>query len=242
MLAPYSNAPSLSGDLLWDPEKYKHFVAELDRHGIQIFTHAIGDRAIRLSLDAYEDAAKQNGTGNARHRIEHVEDASAADIPRFGRLGVIASMQPLHAYPDEDALKAWAPSVGEERVQRAWAWSSIQDAGGVLAFGSDWPIVTLNPWSGVQNAVTRQTTEGDPKNGWIPAQRIRLADAIRGYTLNAAFAGRREKTEGSIEPGKLADLIVLSQNIFKIDPLKLRATKVLLTMVNGHVVYQSDRF
>jgi predicted amidohydrolase YtcJ len=242
MLAPYSNDPSLSGQLLWDPDKYKAFVAELDRRGIQIFTHAIGDRAIRLALDAYENAATKNGTKDARHRIEHIEDASAADIPRFGPLGVIASMQPLHAYPDDDTLKSWLPAVGTERGSRGWAWHSIQRSGGVLAFGSDWPVVTLSPWPGLQNAVTRETTEGEPKGGWIPAERISLTDAIKGYTLNAAFAGHREKTEGSLEPGKLADLIVVSQNVFQVDPHEIGKTKVTLTIVGGRVVYKSDGF
>ena len=242
MLAPYSDDPSLSGQLFWDVEKYQKGVAELDRRGIQVFTHAIGDRAIRTALDAYENAAQVNGTKDVRHRIEHIEDVSADDIPRFGKLGVIASMQPLHAYPDDDTLKAWAPNVGPERAQRAWAWHSIQAGGGVLAFGSDWPVVTLSPWEGLQNAVTRQTTEGEPKGGWIPLERISLADAIKGYTLNAAFAGHREKTEGSIEPGKLADVIVVSQNIFKVAPLEIGKTKVLLTIVGGRVVYSSNDF
>jgi predicted amidohydrolase YtcJ len=242
MLAPYSDDPSLSGGLLWEPDKYKGFVAQLDQRGIQIFTHAIGDRAIRLALDAYENAAKTNGTKDARHRIEHIEAVSAADIPRFGQLAVIASMQPLHAYPDDDTLKSWLPNAGPERGQRAWAWHSIEAAGGVLGFGSDWPVVTLSPWAGLQNAVTRQTIEGEPKGGWIPSERISLADAIKGYTLNAAFAGHREKTEGSLEAGKLADLIVVSQDLFKVDPLKIRETKVLLTMVGGRVVYKSTNF
>lgn len=242
MLAPYSNAPSTSGELLWESEKYRRFVVELDRLGIQIFTHAIGDRAIRVALDSYENAAKANGTKDARHRIEHIEDPSATDIPRFGKLGVIASMQPLHAYPDEDAFKSWVPSVGPERAQRAWAWHSIQAAGGVLGFGSDWPIVTLSPWPGLQNAVTRETTEGLPKGGWIPSERISLEDAIRGYTINAAFAGHREKTEGSLEPGKLADLIIVSQDLFKVEPRKIGQTKVLLTMVGGRVVYKAQEF
>jgi len=237
MLQPYSDDPHLSGSLLWDPEKYKRFVAQLDAEGIQVFTHAIGDRAIRLALDAYEDAAKSNGTHDLRHRVEHIEDPSATDIPRFGKLGVIASMQPLHAYPDDDTLKSWAPNVGPERAQRGWPFQSIQKAVGVLAFGSDWPIVTLSPWPGLQNAVTRQTTEGKPEGGWIPTERITLEDAIRGYTLNAAFAGHREKTEGSLEPGKVADLIVVSQDLFKIEPSKIGETKVLLTMVGGRVVY-----
>ena len=237
MLAPYSNAPDLSGSLLWDPDKYKNFVAELDRRGIQIFTHAIGDHAIRLALDAYGAAATKNGTKDARHRIEHIEDPSAADIPRFGQLGVIASMQPLHSYPDDDTLKSWLPAVGPERASRAWPWRSIQDAGGVLVFGSDWPVVTLSPWPGLQNAVTRQTTDGKPEAGWIPSERISLADAIKGYTLNAAFAGHREKTEGSLEPGKFADLIIVSQNIFETDPHHLIDTKVVMIMVGGRVVY-----
>jgi predicted amidohydrolase YtcJ len=110
----------------------------------------------------------------------------------------------------------------------------------VLAFGSDWPIVTLNPWTGVQNAVTRQTTGGNPPGGWLPKERISLDDAIRGYTLGAAFAGHRERTEGSLEPGKLADLIVLDQDLFKIAPTEIAKTEVLLTMVGGRVVYQSS--
>jgi hypothetical protein len=241
MLEPYSNEPSLSGSLLWDPEKYKAFVTELDRRGIQIFTHAIGDRAIRLALNAYQSAAIKNGTKNARHRVEHIEDPSAADIPRFGQLGVIASMQPLHAYPDDDLFKSWLPAVGPERGSRGWPWHSIQAAGGVLAFGSDWPIVTISPWLGLQNAVTRETTDGEPKGGWIPSERITLEDAVKGYTLNAAFAGHREKTEGSLEPGKLADLIIVSQNIFEGDPHRLVDTKVELTMVGGRVVYGEQK-
>ncbi|PYV83356.1 MAG: amidohydrolase [Acidobacteria bacterium] len=242
MLAPYADDPSLSGSLLWDPESYKRFVAELDRRHIQICTHAIGDRAIRLALDAYENSGKVNGTKDARHRIEHIEDASAADIPRFGSLGVIASMQPLHAKPDDDTLNVWAPRVGQERVQRAWAWHSIQSGGGIVAFGSDWPVVTLSPWPGIQNAVTRQTLEGKPAGGWIPSERISLADAIKGYTLNAAYSGHREKDEGSLEAGKLADFIVVSQDLFKIEPSKIGVTQVLLTMVGGQVAYQSEKF
>jgi hypothetical protein len=242
MLAPYSDDPSTSGSLLWDPKQYKQYVAELDRRHVQVCSHAIGDRAIRLALDAYENAATVNGTKDARHRIEHIEDVSATDIPRFGRLGVIASMQPLHAYPDDDTLNVWAPRVGPERAQRAWAWHSIQAAGGVLAFGSDWPIVTLSPWPGIQNAVTRQTTEGKPAGGWLPSERVSLADAIKGYTLNAAFAGHREKEEGSLETGKLADFIVISQDLFHAPPSKIVETKVLLTVVGGRVAYKSDRF
>jgi predicted amidohydrolase YtcJ len=242
MLAPYTDDPSQSGHLLWDPENYKQAVAELDAHDIQISSHAIGDRAIRLALDAYENAQKVNHTTDRRHRIEHIEDAAASDLPRFGRLGVIASFQPLHAYPNDDTLKVWAGNVGPERAQRGWPWRTVQNGGGVLAFGSDWPIVTQNPWPGVQNALTRQTTEGEPAGGWLPKERISLADAIRAYTLGAAFAGHRERTEGSLEPGKLADLIVLSQDLFLIEPTEIGKTEVLLTMVGGKIVYQSPNW
>src|SRR5438874_8069412 len=242
MLAPYSDDPSQTGKLFWDPAKYTQAVAELDRRGLQIFTHAIGDKAVRLALDAYQNAAETNHTDDARPRIEHIETISAQDIPRFGKQGVIASFQPLHAYPDDDTLKIWARNVGPERAQRAWVWRSIESTGGLLAFGSDWPVVTLNPWPGVQNALTRQTTEGDPRDGFVPKERISLEDAIKAYTLGAALAGRREKTEGSIEPGKLADLIVLSQDLFKIPPTEIGKTEVLLTMVGGKVVYSSPRW
>ena len=242
MLAPYSDDPSQSGQLLWDPVNYTKAVTELDRRGLQIFTHAIGDRGIRMALDAYEAAQKTNHTTDARHRIEHIEDVSTADIPRFGQLGVIASFQPLHAYPNEDTLDIWSRNVGPERTQRAWAWHSIESSGGRLAFGSDWPVVTQNPWPGVQNAVTRQTTEGNPPGGFVPKERISLEDAIKAYTLGAAYAGHWEKTEGSLEPGKVADLIVISQDIFRIEPTEIGKTEVLLTIVSGKVVYQSSKW
>ena len=238
MLAPYSDDPGKSGALFWDPAKYKQAIAELDRRGFQIFTHAIGDRAVRLALDAYQEAEEANHTSDARPRIEHIETIAAADIPRFGSLGVIASFQPLHAYPDDDTLKIWARNIGADRASRGWVWHSIETTGGRLAFGSDWPVVTLSPWPGVQTALTRQTEEGNPPGGWIPRERISLENTIKGYTLGAAIAGRREKTEGSLEPGKLADLIVLSQNLFEVPPERTDKTEVVMTMVGGRVVYE----
>src|SRR6202011_2343600 len=216
MLPPYSDDPEQAGKMFWEPAKYQQAVTELDRRGMQIFTHAIGDKSVRLALDAYQQASETNHTSDARPRIEHIETISAQDIPRFGKQGVIASFQPLHAYPNENVLNVWARNAGPERTQRAWVWHSIESTGGVLAFGSDWPVVTLNPWPGVQNALTRKTAEGDPPNGFVPQERISLEDAIRAYTLGAAFAGHREKIEGSIEPGKLADLIILARDLFKI--------------------------
>jgi predicted amidohydrolase YtcJ len=242
MLAPYTDDPTQSGKLFWDPDKYKATIANLDARGLQIFTHAIGDKAVRLALDAYQNAAAVNHTKDARPRIEHIETIAAADIDRFGKLGVVASMQPLHSYPDDDTLGIWSRNVGPERASRAWVWRSIQAKGGALAFGSDWPVVTLNPWPGVQTALTRQTSEGNPPGGFIPQQRLSLEDTIRGYTLGAAFAGRREKGEGSLEPGKLADFILLDRDLFKIEPSEIGKTEVLITVVGGKVVYQSPNW
>jgi predicted amidohydrolase YtcJ len=238
VLGSYADDTTQSGKPFWDSDKYNRAVAELDRRGFQIFTHAIGDRAVRMVLDAYERAQNANGNRDDRPRIEHIETVSPQDVPRFGRLGVIASMQPLHAYPNpENAI--WIRNAGPEREKLAFAWHSIEAGGGRLAFGSDWNVVTLNPWKGVQTALTRQTEEGYPAGGWVPSQRVTLEEAIRAYTLGAAFAGRREKTEGSLDPGKAADLIMLSQNLFEVDPHAVGRTTVLLTMVDGKTVYEA---
>lgn len=240
MLEPYSDDSSLKGKPFWEPANYDAAVADLDKRGLQLFTHAIGDYGVRMGLDAYENAEQQNHKRDRRPRIEHIETVTAADIPRFGKLGVIASMQPLHSYPDSDTLDVWARNAGPDRASRAWAWKSIADGGGHLAFGSDWPVVTLNPWEGIQTAVTRQTSEGTPVAGFVPKQRLTVEQAVDGYTVGAAFAGRREKTEGSLEVGKLADLIIVSQNIFDVNPHKIGATKVITTILGGRVVYQAD--
>jgi hypothetical protein len=240
MLTPYADDPAIKGKMFWDPAQYQATVTELDKRGYQIFTHAIGDGAVRLALDSYENMNRVNGASDSRPRIEHIETITAQDIPRFGKLGVIPSMQPLHAYPDADTTVVWLRNAGPEREPRAFAWHSIAQSGGKLAFGSDWPVVTINPWQGVQTAVTRQTMNGQPPGGFVPAQRITLEQTIEAYTMGVAHAGKREKTEGSIEKGKLADLIIVNQDVFQVDPHKLDQTQVLLTMVGGKVVYQSD--
>jgi len=242
MLEPYENDNNNRGLLYFDSEKYKESVIQLDSLGFPISTHAIGDRAIRLALDAYEAVNNTNGHADARDRVEHIEDPSAQDIPRFGKLGVIAGMQPLHATPDDNTLTAWAGSVGPQRAQRAFPWHDILAGGATLCFGSDWPVVTLNPWPGLQILITRETKEGTPPGGWLPDERLTLEQAIQGYTMGGAFAARREKTEGSIEAGKLADVIIISQDLFKIPPNEIGKTKVLMTIVGGKIVYQDPSY
>lgn len=239
-LEPYTDDPSTKGSLFWDPDKYKAAVATLDAEDFQLFTHAIGDYAVRTALDAYAYAEQKNHTSDHRNRIEHIETITSADIPRFGKLGVIASMQPLHSYPDEDTLDVWARNIGPDRASRAWLWKSIAQDGGRYAFGSDWPVVTLNPWEGIQAAVTRQTSDGKPAGGFVPSQRLTVAEAVAGYTIDAAYAGRLEKSEGSLDVGKVADVIMLDRNIFEIDPHTIDQTKVLLTIVRGKIVYAAN--
>jgi hypothetical protein len=176
-----------------------------------------------------------------RHKVEHIEDISESDIPRFAKLKVIASFQPLHANPEPNWMGSWIANVGPEREKRAFAWNAVREAGGRLAFGSDWPVVTIDPWKGMQMAVTRQDFDGHPPNGWIPNLRVTLADAVNAYTLGGAYALHHERDEGSIEVGKLADLIIVSQNIFTIDPHKIAATKVKTSIVGGKVVYEAGK-
>jgi len=240
MLEPYADDPSKKGSLFWDPEKYKVAVAELDKRGYQIYTHAIGDYAVRTALDGYAFARQKNKNKDRRNRVEHVETIDRADIPRFAKLNVVASMQPLHSYPDADTLDVWARNIGPDRASRAWVWKSIAQAGGEYAFGSDWPVVTLNPWQGIQTAVTRQTSDSQPKDAFVPSQRLSVPQAVQAYTLGAAFAGHREKMEGSIEKGKWADVIIIDRNIFEIDPHTIDKTKVVLTIVGGKIVYEAD--
>ena len=240
MLEPYAGQSGNKGKLFWEPEAYKKAVVEINARGIQVSTHSIGDAAIRLSLDAYEQGAQVSGNRDLRNKIEHAEDIAASDIPRFGQLGVIASFQPLHANPDPTWVGAWIKNVGPEREQRAWAWKTVLDGGGHLAFGSDWPVVTINPWLGLQVAVTRQDFEGRPPGGWIPQQKLQISDAVYAYTMGGAYVMHRENEEGSIEAGKLADLILVSQNIFEVEPHKIAETRVVMTMVGGKIVFQGS--
>ncbi|MFY9574119.1 MAG: amidohydrolase family protein, partial [Blastocatellia bacterium] len=176
--------------------------------------------------------------GEARLRIEHAQVLAAADIPRFAKLGVIASMQPTHCTSD----MAWAEKrIGPERIKGAYAWRSVVKTGAHLPISSDFPGETLNPFYGIYAATTRQDPEGKPPGGWNPAERLTLEEALRGYTIEAAYAEFEEKDKGSIEIGKLADLIVISNDPTKVSSKELLSTQVLKTFIDGKVVYSGER-
>ncbi len=242
MLEPYTNAPAARGVPNYDPRQLEAMVRKVDAAGLQIDIHAIGDAAVRMSLDALETALRERPERLRRNRLEHIETIDAADIPRLGRLGVIAGMQPYHAYPEPNLESVWAANVGPERVQRAFAWNSIARAGARLVFGSDWAVVTLDPIPGIHNAVLRQDTEGRPEGGWVPGERVTLEQAIAAYTINGAFATFEEDVKGSIREGKLADLVVLSRDLFAIPPQDIHKTRVLLTLVGGREVYRDPGY
>ena len=235
---PYSDAPDNRGIAAQDmiPEgRMKDNLLGADRAGLQIAVHAIGDRANDTILTLFEEVEKENGPRNRRFRIEHAQHLRPVDIPRFAKLGVIASMQPYHAIDDG----SWAEKrIGPERAKSTYAFRSLLDAGAILAFGSDWYVAPLKPIEGIYAAVTRRTLDGRHPEGWIPEQKITIAEAVRAYTWGSAYAGFAEKYKGTIAPGMLADLVVLSDDIFSIDPSQIATTKVVFTVFDGRVIYQ----
>jgi predicted amidohydrolase YtcJ len=204
--------------------------------------HAIGDGGIRMALDAFEHASQVNPATDAprRHRLEHIESISAEDISRFGRLGVIASMQPYHANPNGNIFNVWAANLGPERASRAWVWKSIQDADGRLAFGSDWPVVSIDPRLGMHVAITRQTLQGEPATGFIPEQRLPLKAVLDAYTHGAAVAEFAEEQKGTLASGMLADVVVWNQDLFSLPANQVHTAKVTTTIFNGRVVYRAE--
>lgn len=242
MLEPYANRPSTEGHANFTPEQLNKVVAMLDRRGWQVMTHAIGDDAVRMALDAYEAAARINPAPERgrRHRIEHIETIDTADIKRFGAIGVIASMQPLHALPSPAGDEVWSTNIGTARAARGWVWNSIAKAGGKIAFGSDWPVVTIDPLMGLHVAVNRTTLDGLPEGGWRPAERLPLRKAIDAYTRNAAWASYDELRKGTLSRDMLADLVVLSDDIFSMPPGRITDAHVVVTIADGKVVYRRD--
>lgn len=241
MLEPYANRTT-KGDTRFTADQLNRVVSVLDKHDWQVFTHAIGDRAVRMALDAYALAAKANPAPakGRRHRVEHIETIDPLDVRRFGTLGVVASIQPYHGLPSADPPDVWATNIGPERAARGWMSASIAKAGGLLAFGSDWPVMSIDPMLGLHVAVNRTTLEGLPEGGSTPTERLPLRRAVDGYTRNAAWASFDEQRKGSLARDMLADLVVLSQDIFEHPPERLTDAKVVATIFDGKVVYRRD--
>jgi predicted amidohydrolase YtcJ len=235
---PYLDQPKTSGiasDELSKPEEMFANIAGADLAGLQVAIHAIGDRANNTILNFFERVEQQNGERDRRFRIEHAQHLLRSDIPRFASLHVIASMQPYHAIDDG----RWAAKrIDTERIQTSYAFRSLLDSGATLAFGSDWPVAPMVPLMGIYAAVTRRTLDGRNPGGWVPEQKISVAEAVHAFTIGSAFAEREESIKGAIARGELADLVVLSADIFQIDPVQIVDTRVDLTIFDGKVIYE----
>lgn len=235
---PYSDTPQTRGLLsseMQPPEKFQERMQKADAAGLQLCIHAIGDQAISMVLDQFAAIIAANGERDRRFRIEHSQHVAPKDIPRYASLHVIASMQPYHAIDDG----RWAEKrIGPERIKTTYAFRTFLDKGVRLAFGTDWTVAPLNPMLGLYAAVTRRTLDGKNPNGWVPEQKITLKESIEAYTMGSAYAEFQETQKGSVTRGKLADLVILSDDILAIDPLKLPDVKVVTTITGGKVVYQ----
>ena len=237
VLKPYLGKGPGLGLTMIEPEKLKPAVTALDKEGFQVHFHAIGDRAIRDCLDAIEAARRANGARDARHHLSHIELFNPADIPRFRQLGAVANFQPLWAYADPYITDLTLPFLEPGRQRWLYPIASLLRSGAVVAFGSDWSVTSANPLEEIEVAVTRMGAQGETRTPFIPEERIDLRDAIAAFTLNAAYVSSQEDRTGSIEAGKLADLIVLDRNLFAIPPEQISDAKVLLTLFAGKPVY-----
>ena len=236
MLAPYANAPATSGDTFWDPDAYGAFVVELERRGWQAFTHATGDRGIRVALDAVARARAELGPADARHQLVHVECVHPDDVPRFGELGVVACMQPRHCAPD--IVEEWRANVGPERERFAWPFRSIEATGGVLAFSSDWNVAEMDPMAWLYTACTRAAPDGT--GAWNLDETVDLGTALRASTWGSAWSIRAEAERGTLTPGTTGDVVVLSRDLGSAGHDGILDTHVTATVVGGEVVHRAD--
>jgi len=238
---PYNDDPNnsgLLGEQMHPLSQMREWMMQADAAGLQICTHAIGDRAVSTVLDLYTDVVKAHRGMERRFRIEHAQHVTAKDFARFSQLDVIASVQPYQAIDDG----RWAEvRIGHDRASRTYAFRTFLNHGVHLAFGTDWPYAPLDPMLTVYAAVTRATPDGKNPNGWFPEQKLTVAEAVEEYTTGSAYAEFQEKEKGSITPGKLADMVLLSDDIFTIDAVKIRDVKVIKTIVGGRVVWDQDR-
>jgi predicted amidohydrolase YtcJ len=239
LLEPYADMspadPGAFGTPFWERGELANAVRAADARGWQIQVHAIGDAAIRDALDAFEACH-----ASLRHRIEHIEAPAAADVGRFAALGVIASMQPQHAEPTHNLLGAWQPKLGAARASGGWPWASILRSGGRLAFGSDWPVVPIDPFGSLHVAVNRQTRSGEPPGGWVGSERLDLADAVAAWTSGSAYAERSEPAKGRLGKGMLADIAILDRDLMAMPMSELADVNVVATAVGGRVVFEAS--
>jgi predicted amidohydrolase YtcJ len=239
LLEPYANAktPGDRGSLLYTPDELKRDVLAFDQHGFQVMTHSVGDAAAREVLDAYENAEQLDGPRDRRWRIEHLEVVTPSDVARLAPLKIIASIQPwCCASLDEP----WGAGLGTDRMAaEGIPWHDIAASGATLILGSDWPVEPINPFVILQTGLTRQTADGKPAGGFYPKQALTLDEMLPAYTRNAAYAEFMEDRLGQLRPGYLADVIVLSQNLYKVPPSSVGQTSVLLTVVDGKIVWRS---
>jgi predicted amidohydrolase YtcJ len=233
-LEPYADAPDATEDGIWSLERFTQMAAACDKLGLQIFVHACGDGAVRRTLDGYEAVQKLNGNRDSRHRVEHIEVIHPDDLPRFKELGVIASMQPIHSPMTGQDADVWLARTGPQRWPRSFAWRDLKDAGARLAFGSDWTVAPFNPMLGLHAALNRQKWQPED-----PDQRLTLEETLLGYTRDAAYAEFQENQKGQLKEGYLADLVLLSEDIFQTSPEEIAKVRPLLTMVDGKVVYEA---
>ena len=237
MFAPFTDSPKDSGFLVETEKDLYDWTSAADKAGLQVIVHAIGDRAINTQLNIFERVASENGPRDRRFRIEHAQHLSSGDVPRFAKLGVIPSMQPYHAIDDG----RWAERViGHERAKLTYAFRSLSDAGARLAFGSDWFVAPPTPLLGIYAAVTRRTLDGKNPDGWIPEQKITVEAALEAYTINGAYASFDDSIKGSIERGKLADIVLIDRDLTRIPPEQIADAKVTMTIVGGRVVYENS--
>ncbi len=240
LLEPYADGSGETGVPDMDPEAYREIVVAADRLGMDVATHAIGDRGVRLALDAYEAAQESNGgRRDRRHRVEHIEVIHPGDIPRFRRLGVTASMQPLHAAPTTDPrFSPWTRLVGPAREPYAFAWRRLLEAGAPLAFGSDWPVVTPDVRMGLHTALTRTDMSNEPMGGWQPQLGVTMAQALDAYTRGGAYAEGQDDVKGILRPGLLADITAFTRDLFAVSPDVIPAVGIALTIVDGRIVHR----
>ncbi len=234
LLEPYADEPGWRGQLVSEPQRLEELTCRALDAGFQVATHAIGDHGVRVILDAYEKATETR-SGDLRLRVEHAQIVHALDLPRFAGLGVIPSMQPTHATSDMDWVQ---DRLGTGRLDGSYAWRSFVDGGVRVPMGSDAPVESADPLWGIYAAVTRQDHRGLPAGGWLPDQRLSMEQAVRGFTIDAAYAQYQEELLGTLEEGKLADFVVLSEDLFEIEPAAILETEVLMTVVGGEIVYQ----